>query len=209
MAKPVSRVAIVNLALGHLKVDPVVSIDPPDPDSKAARAGAKWYDQARRHVLEDHPWKFAGKRIELLAESTAPLFEYTTKYQLPPDFVRLNRIGESWFDPEGDYEVEGDFFLCNIESPLKVVYGWDLKDVTKFSPKFITTLSYALAAFMAFEITGNASLVDVMWDKYTKNLSTAASVSGQNRPTRRVQRSRLVAARQAGRRSDWRTWGPN
>lgn len=205
MAKPTSKVAIVNLALGHLKVDPVVSIEPPDPDSKEATAGAKWYDQARRHVLEDHPWKFAQKRIQLLAESTAPLFEYSTKYQLPPDYIRLNRLGESWYDPEGDYEIEGDYFLCNIASPLNVVYGWDLKDVTKFSPKFITALSYALAAFMAYEITGNASLVDSMWDKYTKMFSTAAAVGGQNRPTRRVQRSRLVESRtRSGRTGAWR-----
>jgi hypothetical protein len=206
MAKPTSKVAIVNLALGHLKVDPVVSIEPPDEDSKEASAGAKWYDQARRHVLEDHPWKFAQKRAELLAETDAPLFEYDAKYQLPQDYIRLNRIGESWYDPEGDYEIEGDYLLCNEESPLKIVYGWDLKDVTKFSPKFITALSFALAAFMSYEITGNAGMASDMWDKYTKMFSTAASVGGQNRPTRRVQRSKLAAARQTGRRQDWRRW---
>lgn len=197
MAKPTSEVSIVNLALGHLKVDPIVSISPPDPDSKEAQAGAKWYDQARRHVLEDHPWKFAQKRAELLAEAAAPLFEYTKKYQVPADYIRLNRIGEDWCNPVLEYDIVGDFIECNEASPLKIVYNQDIKDVTKFSAKFITALSYALAACMAYEITGNAGMDDDMWDKYEKMFSSAAAVSGQNRPTRRVQRSRLVAARKA------------
>lgn len=209
MAKPTSKVAIVNLALSHLKVDPVVSIDPPDPDSKEAAAGAKWYDQARRHVLEDHPWKFAQKRFSLQAESDAPDFEYSTKYQLPNDYVRLNRIGIDWDNPVLDYDIIGDYIECNEEAPLKGLYNYDLQVVTKFSPKFITALSYALAAMMSYEITGNASMGGDMWDKYEKMFSSAASVSGQNRPTRRVQRSRLREARQSGLRNNWRTWGEN
>lgn len=198
MAKPTSRVSIVNLALSHLKTDAVVSIDPPDSDSKAAAAGAKWYDQARRHTLEDHPWKFASKRVNVVAETAAPLFEYAYKYQVPSDFIRVNSIGESWQDPIEDYEIEGDFILCNEAAPLKLKYVWDLNDATKFSAKFITALSYKLAAFMAYEITGNASAVTVMEDQYTNALTSAASVQGQNRPTRRVERSKLRESRLTG-----------
>lgn len=207
MSKPTSKVAIVNLALGHLKVDPVVSIEPPDSDSKEAEAGAKWYDQARRHVLEDHPWKFAQKRFSLLAESDAPDFEYSKKYQLPSDYVRLNRLGEDWFNPIEEYDIVGDYVECNETSPLRGVYNWDLKDVNKFSAKFITALSYALAAFMAYEITGNASMGDGMWAQYEKMFSSAAAVNGQNRPTRRVEHSRLAASRLAGNRTRARMKG--
>lgn len=198
MAKPSSKVAIVNLALSHLKTDPVVSIEPPDEDSKAASAGAKWYDQARRHVLEDHPWKFASKRTMLVAETDAPEFEYSTAYELPANFVRVNRIGENWEYPVEDYEIEGDLILCNESSPLYLKYVWDITDVTKFTPKFITALSYKLASFMAYEITGNATAKEAMETIYDKELTTAGSVNGQNRPTRRIEKSKLRAARLTG-----------
>lgn len=208
MAKPTSKTAIANLALGHLKIDPVVSIDPPDEESKAARAANKWYDQARRATLEDHPWKFASKRVEILAESDEPEFEYTKKYELPDDYIRVNRLGENWDDPEQDYEIEDGYILCDIESPLKLVYVYDLKNVSKFSPKFVSTLAYKLASFMAYEMTGNREMTITMNELYTAELTTAASVSGQNRPTRRVQRSRLAEARMnIGRNRNWRSWG--
>ena len=162
MATPNSKTAIANLALGHLKVAPVTSIDPPDADSKAAKAAAKWYDQARRDTLEGHPWNFASKRITLGSDTTAPLFEYTDRYQVPPDFIRINRIGLSWYDPLQDFEVEGDYILANESPELNLVYVSNISDTSKFSPKYITALSYRLAAYMAYEITGNASLVDVM-----------------------------------------------
>jgi hypothetical protein len=208
MATPNSKTAIANLALRHLKIDPVTSIDPPDEDSKAAQAAADWYDQARRDTLEAHPWKFATKRRSLVADASAPGFEYTKKYELPSDFIRVNRIGENWDNPQMDYEIEDGFILCDLESPLLLVYVYNLSDATKFSPKFVTSLSYKLAAFMAFEMTGNAQLVQAMEAQFVGSLTQAASVSGQNRPTRRVEHSRLKAIRQStGRARDWRRWG--
>lgn len=210
MAKPTSPTEIVNLALRLLKTDPVLSIDPPDDDSKEAEAGAAWYDQARREVLEDHPWNFASKRASIASDADAPEFEYTARYELPADFIRLNRIGENWDDPEQDYEIEGDYILANVDTPLMLVYVWDIETVSKFSAKFVHALACRLATLMAYELTGNASLVDVMSTEYDKALTSAESVDGQNRPTRRIQRSKLREARgNMARGRNWRTWGPD
>lgn len=207
MARPTSSTAIANLSLRHLKNAPILSINPPDEDSKAAAAAAAWYDQARRHVLEDHPWNFASKRVSIAAENDAPAFEYAKKYQLPPDFIRVIRLGLQWHSPETDYEIEGDYIICDVSTPLKMVYVYDFENVSKFSPKFISCLSYKLASFMAYELTGNASLVAEMESLYTKELTSAASVDGQNRPTRRIQKSKLVEARQNyGRYRNWQSW---
>lgn len=208
MATPSSKTAVANLALGHLKTDPVTSIDPPDEDSKAAQAMAKWYDQARRDTLEAHPWKFAQRRRALLADATAPAFEWASRFQAPNDYIRLAYIGEDWSNPDMDYDIEGDYILSNEASTLKLVYIWNIVDVTKFSPKFITAMSYKLAALAGYEITGNAQIVAAMEAQFQGSFSAAASISGQNRPTRRVERSRVKAARQnmAGSQ-DWRRWG--
>lgn len=208
MGTPNSKTKIANLALRHLKVDPVVSIDPPDEDSKAASAAADWYDQARRDTLEAHPWNFASKRKTIASETTAPAFEYTVKYELPADFIRINRIGEDWRDPVTDYEIEENYIICNEATPLKLKYVSNFENAAKFSAKFITCLSYRLAAYMAYEMTGNASLVEVMENQFERHLGAAMAVDGQNRPMRRVQRSRLRNARQNyGNYPDYESWG--
>lgn len=207
MPTPTSKTAIANLGLRHLKIDAVVSIDPPDKDSKAAAAAAAWYDHARRDTLEAHPWKFASRRRKLVASTTPPEYEWSKKYELPSDFIRLNYIGTDWRTPLDEYDIEDGFILCNEGSPLCVSYVYDLNDATKFSPKFVTAMSYRLAAFMAYEMTGNAQLVGAMEGQFQNSFAGAASVSGQNRPTRRVEQSRLKGARQfGGRYKDWQRW---
>lgn len=208
MAKPSAKVDIVNLGLRNLKQDPVTSIDPPDDDSKAAAAGADWYDQARRATLEAHTWNFAQKRANIGAESAGPLFGYSKKYQLPNDYIRLVRIGEDYNFAEDDYEIEDGFFLCDVEAPLRLVYIYDNVTIGKYPALFVTALAYKLAAFMAYELTGNAAVVTAMEAQFDKAITQAKAVDGQNRPPRRVQRSRLREARMLnGRYRDWQRWG--
>lgn len=204
MAAPSSSTAIANLALGLLKVSQVVSIDPPDANSEGAKIMARIYDQCRQAVLEDHPWAFARRRVNVPAESDAPAFEYSYKYQLPTDYLRLVRAGEVWYDQETDYEIEGDYILIDEAGPLQLVYIFDQTDVSKFSAKFIDLLSIRLASQAAYELTGSATLAKGLKDEYKDALTSAASVAGQNRPTRRIQKSKFGAARQnLGRRYNY------
>lgn len=208
MATPAQATDIANLALRHLQIAPVLSIDPPDDDSKEAAAAAAWYDQARRDTLEAHPWGFARKRASLAADGDDPSFEYDARYELPSDFIRLVRLGEDWDNPELDYEIIGNFIECNVETPLDIVYIYNITDVTKFSPKFVTAMSFKLASLMAYGLTGNAALIDALDGQFRQSLSQATSVSGQNRPTRRVQRSTLREVRKLGApRREWWRWG--
>lgn len=204
---PVYETHIVNLALSLLGIDPIVSIEPPDADSKPARSGALWYDQARRDTLQAHPWNFASARVEIAAQATGPAFEYSNRYQKPFDFIRINRLGQNWDDPIQDYEEEGDYILCNESSPLKLVYVYDFKQVGRFSAKFVTALAFRLAQLMAKELTGNDTLMTDMGVEFDKVVSQGMSIDGQNRPTRRVQRSRLADARtNTGIARNWRSW---
>ena len=214
MSRPTSDTNIANLALRLLKIDPVGSISPPDSNSKAAAAAAAWFDQAKRETLEAHPWNFALKRIEIASDATAPIFEYTTRYELPADFVRMGRIGEDWNNAELDFELEsGDgaddalYILCDVETPLQLVYVADVTDVSKYSPKFITSMAYKLASLMGYEMTGNQALVGTMNELFIASLSSAASIDGQNRPTRVIRRSKLADARRnTGTNRDWMHW---
>lgn len=198
MTTPNSKEAIANMALSHLKIDPIISIDPPDADSKAAACAFKWYDQARLSALEAHPWGFAKKRANIASEAQAPLFEYLYKYQLPSDYVRMIRIGENWDSPNGDFDIIGDFIEMNEAGPLQLVYVYDCKAVAKFSPKFRTYLSYIMASLMSYEMTGNASMKQNLENMAALELTTAAAVGGQNRTVRRIQTSKLKTSRFRG-----------
>lgn len=203
MARVTSETGIANLALSHLKVDAIVNIDPPDANSTPARTANKWYDTARRAALEEHPWNFASKRVMLNSQVSTPIFEYSLKYELPADFIRVNRIGLDWSDPEKDYEIEDGFIICGVTAPLKLVYVYDIIDVNKFNPKFVIALSYLLASYMAYELTGNTTIVKSMFELWRESFTSAASIDGQNRPTRRIERSRLRTARQTGISPTW------
>jgi len=202
-----SKTAIANFALSHLKTDPVLSIDPPDENSTPAQVMDKWYDQARQDTLEAHTWNCATKRVTIAKDASAPAFEYDNRYLLPSDFIRLGRLGEDWNFPEMDYEIEDGYFITSVTSPLKIVYVYDLTDVTKMSPKLVTSISYKLASFAAYEITGDRNITSMMEELFRASVTEAASVDGQNRPTRRIQSSRLADARRnTGRFRDWQHW---
>lgn len=209
MPKAAAPIDIVNLALGHLKHKAVNSITPPDSNSKGAEEGAKWYDDIRRYALSKHGWNFAFKRAQLAAAVTAPEYEYLYKYELPNDYIRLASIGDSWCSGI-DYEDEDFYLLTNEAGPLKIKYVYDLKEVVKFSPAFTMAFSMYLAGAMAYGVTGNATLKDILWAQADKVVAEAKSIDGQNRPPRRISRSRMLEARQArGRYRDWRSWGDN
>lgn len=209
MAQVAAEVDIANLAGGLLKNKPVVSISPPDEDSKLAKAAAKWYDTIRRAALAEHPWNFALKRASIAAESQAPEFEYLYKYEQPRDYIRLVKAGETWYS-ELDYEDEDGFILINETGPLRLKYVFDQKDVKKFSGLFVLFFAQLLAAAMSYEVTGNSALGEALNKEAAITLQKAKSVDGQNRPPRRIQRTRTLEARRSrGRFRDWQRWGPN
>jgi hypothetical protein len=197
MSRVTTKTGVANLANSLLKTDAVTNIDPPDADSKPAKLASRWYEDTRREVLAEHNWDFAIKRVQVSA-SAAPVFgPYAYKYQLPSDYIRVATLGDEQ-NPETEYEVEDGFILCNVPAPLNLRYVYDFETVTQFSPKFLTAFVTKLAAHMAYELTGNRSMVAEMEAAYDKMLSTAQTLDGQQNPPKRVQRSRWTAAKHRG-----------
>jgi len=210
MAQVSAPLDMANLALGHLKHKAITSINPPDKDSKGAKAAAKWYDTIRRSALADHPWNFACKRATIAAEADAPIFEWSTKFEQPDDYIRLVKVGEVWWS-DFDYEDEDGYILTNEPGPLYLKYIYDQKDLTKWSPKFVLYMSLHYASAMAYEVTGNASLGEGLKKEAEKILQVGQSIDGQNRPPRRIERIGMIAARRGrgGRYRGWERWGDN
>lgn len=200
MARVTTKTGIANIALSLLKVDAVTSIDPPDSRSKAAKKAAQWYDESRREVLADHTWNFAMKRAQLPAAAEAPAFGYTNKFLLPADYVRVATIGDE-LNPETEYTVEDGYILTDLAAPIDLRYVFDQEDVTKYSPKFIQCLARKLATHLAYDFTGNRSMVETMDRAYTEMLSDARGIDGQEAPPQgKIRNSKWAHARYGGHR---------
>ena len=207
MPAPTSAVQICTFALDHLKQKPITALTG-DNLPLAASTCARHYDQARRAVLESHPWNFAIKRKQLTPDATAPVFGYSFAYNLPPDFIRLLTLGDDailLITPTALYQVEGGQLLTGAEFTVdtsgtqNVRYVFDQTNVNKFSPLFIEVLALELAVNMAYAFTGLGNRVAQIKKLLDDKAPRAYAIDGQQRPPTRIQNSRFRRARRSNR----------
>ena len=171
-----TEIDICNLALAHLGDDATIaSIDPPEGSAQAEQA-ARFYPIARNTLLESHTWNFASKRSTMpTVINTVDQWEYA--YAAPADMMTPVAIisptaqndyatrmssGDtpggitSNYSPTilaGQYTpqqfvVEGNYIYTNQQNAM-LRYQALITDSTKFSPLFVVTLSWQLAAMLA------------------------------------------------------------
>jgi hypothetical protein len=185
-----SVIDICNLALSHLGDEAtVVSIDPPEGSAQAEHA-AKWYPIAVKAALEEHPWGFSTKRIQLVPVSNSwPEWDYA--YAAPNDMVNVLAILP--VDAADDYTMAlqasstpnyvpianayGSYqtqpYSCEIDGDGNQIVYTDqqyavmrytalVTDPQKFSPLFIECLSYKLAGYLAGPILKGEAGIKMM-----------------------------------------------
>lgn len=167
-----SAVGIANKALTLLGQQPITSFSD---DNSRGRAVNRTYDELRREMLASHPWNFAYKRASLAADSTAPTHTFARRFAFPTDCLRLLDA-----DTESErYGVEGRYIVTDAAAPLRIEYIADIDDPNQMSPGFRRCLSYALAAELAFEMTGNATLQQSMASQAERESFKARSQDAQ------------------------------
>ena len=173
-----SAVDICNLALAHLgDTATVSSINPPEGSAQAEHC-ARFYPIARDGLLEMHFWNFSVRR-KALAEVTCVWPEWDHAYSLPSDVNNIIAVlpsdaqddYSSKYVPSDNqpyfyapvvaaglytpqfYTVEstatGGSILYTDQSDAVLRYTSFITDTTKFSPLFVTCLSWHLASMLA------------------------------------------------------------
>jgi hypothetical protein len=172
-----SEVDICNLALAHLgDTATIASINPPEGSAQAEHC-SRFYPIARDSLLEMHPWGFATKRVTL-ALLTITLSEWNYVYQLPNGVINLIAVlppgnsddysvkatypSQYGYNPEiipaagyyvpqpYQYETIDDVQVIMTDQKDAVLrYTAIVTDTTRFSPLFVTTLSWYLASMLA------------------------------------------------------------
>lgn len=151
-----SEVDICNLALGHLGDNATVaSLDPPEGSAQAEHC-ARFYPIARDALLQSHGWNFSTRRIQLAQLGAAPT-GWSYSYARPNDALDV-------FDIQApntqDYATRTNAYLCETDAEGNEViytnvenaicrYTARIQDPTKFSPLFVTALSWHLASMLA------------------------------------------------------------
>ncbi len=162
-----SQVDIANGALNQIGASTIISLSD---DSKNARMINQRYDMVRDRVFREHPWNCLLKRATIAADTATPEYEYSYQYTLPADCIRLLKTFEMQDDV--DFKVEGRKIVSDAET-MKILYVARITDTTQYDTSLIETLTAALAADIAYGITGSTTMIQIMEERYKEKLKDA------------------------------------
>lgn len=205
--QPSSAVDVCNLALDAVGQAPIASILAPQTPSEDICA--RWYDHTRRKTLRDYIFNFARKPA-LLASAKPPVTDpgFANAYALPPDFIRLLTIGDRLLYggnvPTQLFNVAQGFIYCdNTAMPdvgvtgLQIEYIYDAVLVPAFDPDFVEVLALRLGKAISRKFKLSEASKKSLEDDLEEAEMKAAAISGQEKPVRRVQRSRVRDVRRS------------
>lgn len=180
---------IVNIALHHLGVERIASIDE---DSKRAKLMKDLYGLTRDEVLRSATWGFAMKRVKLTQLSTPPAFGYTAQFNLPTDYLKIHDISD--YDPKRgsgsrhpedynnpyhlQYKVENGKILANAET-LYLRYIFRQTDVQMYPSDFIECFSRTLASKACYSLTQDRNLRGTLMEEAEFWRRTASAQDAQ------------------------------
>ena len=173
-----TEVSICSNALRKLGDDPITSLTD---DTERARLCNSFYESSRDACLRAHPWNFAITRATLAQLSSTPAYGFSYQYALPTDPYCLRVLEMEYQDYIFKIEnlaTEGRVLLSD-ESTAKILYIARITDTSLFDSLFVDLLTAKLSINLAYAITGSLKVQEQMYLLYTKILSEARSVDGQ------------------------------
>lgn len=141
-----SETSIANTALLLMGENVISNLD--SDISNPAVVMRQFYAQTRDALLRAFPWDFAKLRVQLAHDVSGPVFGWTYKYKLPPDYLRVLLVN----DKKTGWVVENGLLLTDEES-VNVEYLYRCEDTGKFDSLFVTLLAKRLARETAWAIT--------------------------------------------------------
>ena len=166
-----SAIGIVNLAMARIGEGAISSLTGTDAKSILA---AQVYDYVLDEVLAAHDWNFATKIYDLSQDATSPEgTDWDYRYALPSDCLRVIGI----LPAKTPYVIEAGYLLTNYDNTsasLTLHYIRRETNPAMYSPHFVNTLAFRLAAEMSFkQVRGSSNVQDRMFVLYEKFLLQA------------------------------------
>ena len=166
-----SKVQIANLALMHVGENAITSFAD---ETNAARAIDQVYDVVRDAVLTDHTWNFAIKRLALSRDTGTPIFDFTYRFNLPTDYLRLVSIEDL-----PDYKISGQFIETDSDA-INIKYIAENDIPNEYDSMFVMSLALRLGATIAERLTQSSALGKELMEAYAISLRDAKTVDAQS-----------------------------
>lgn len=151
-----SRIEIINRALVKIGQNRISSLDE---NSKGATTVRTVYDQVRDTLMQSYVWNFAKLRIQLAADTAAPLFGFQYRYRLPANTMRVLGLGDDT-EPQRNYtssliafKHEDEFIYTDAPAPLDLVITQKVEDTGKYPPDFCNLLALDIALDIFYDVT--------------------------------------------------------
>jgi len=189
-----SVVDICNSALNLLGASTISALTD---DSKNARLCNQRYEPVRNRVFRSHAWNCLHKRIQLAANSVAPVVEYTYAYALPSDCLRVLKIHTGTTDSiasEIDYKLEGRNIVTN-EGTVYLIYIALVTDPNEFDVYLQESISHQLAADICYAITNNATLAKNYMERSDERLREARFIDSSENSLGTIESDEFIDAR--------------
>lgn len=154
-----SKLDIMNKALGMLGANQIYNIDDDTLEAKAAR---KMYQSSLDSVLAETDWTFAIKRslLTLSENKTAPWGE-GNYFELPNDLIKIVDV----MDRNIKWCREGNYIFTRA-SEFGLVYVARCIDPTYYPSYFIDALACKLAVEMCYLLTNSTEKTNVLIELY-------------------------------------------
>lgn len=176
---------VANLALAHLGDHRINDVS--DNKPMAANVRDQW-DIARLDSLSAYEWGFASKIVQLNRNGTAPDAEWTYRYDMPGDFVRLTAVADSsafnrrspfrkWAFRGGYIETDATTVFIDYVRDHETVGGWP--------PYFVDHMAVSLARRLNPKITTSQSTGQTFDQMQAKYLLIAKARDAQQQPVQR------------------------
>ena len=186
------EVGISNLAIGWCGGNPIMTLDDESIEAELCKLS---YAPTRDLVLEQKDWTFAASRDTLIPILPAPEFEYSSRFQLPPNFLVVRQVSD---DPTSmrkiDYVKEQRTLLANY-TKLYLKYTVRITNVNYFSPTFVYALAHKLAAVIAKPLTESASLKQEMETMSQFYIDSGGAIDGTQTKVGKADASKIRNAR--------------
>lgn len=178
MTSSFTETDVCNMALDILWEEPISDITDDDPN---ALKFARNFDALRDAFLAMHPWNFAIKSVSQAADATDPSYGWDHRYLLPGDCLKVLPIRKNglWGGQLQQYEIEGQYILTDIDSPLKYRYIYRNETIGEWSPQAITAFAAFLASRLAHSITGKASFAELAANLFKEEMRMAKRMDGE------------------------------
>lgn len=170
-----SKTEVCNLALTQVGDMRITAYE--DEDDLNARICRDNYDQCRDQLLRAALWSFATTRATLAAYGSTPAFGEDYQYVLPADFLRMISLNDIYAQamPE-DFRIEmidNTKVLVTDEDTANIRYIYRNDTPATYDAIFVRALATTLAANMAYTITGDARLAEMLYVKAERETAKA------------------------------------